>query len=159
MKNLVLSLIIVFGFCGISFGQDYNSAIGLRLGLTTSVTYKSFLNETAAFEIFGSFRSQSFYNSFGVNGAYLIHNEIESVDRLKWYYGGGVGIAAYSYDTDYTGNTGNIGFTLNGYLGLEYTLQDAPISFSIDWVPTYIVGGVSGFGADNGALAVRYILN
>lgn len=159
MKKIVLSIIVVIGFCGISFAQDYNSAIGLRLGLVNSVSYKAFLTETAAFEIFGSFRSQELFTTFGVNAGYQIHGDIESVDRLRWYYGAGAGVAAYSYDSAYVGDGGGIGLAINGYLGLEYTLQDAPISFSIDWIPTFVLGGVSGFDSDHGALVVRYVLD
>jgi hypothetical protein len=50
--------------------------------------------------------------------------------------------------------------TISGYLGLEYTLEGAPVSFSLDWAPTLYIGGFgSGFGGGYGALAARYVLS
>lgn len=160
MKNLLFVFALLLGTFGMSQAQDYNAAVGLRFGYPLSVTYKTFMNETSALEAYVGFRSYTFYKEFRVNGAYLIHNEIESVDRLKWYYGGGAGLAFYSYDNFYVGDDGGVGVTLSGYLGLEYTLDGTPVSFSVDWVPTYFIGGSGlGFGADNGALSARYVLN
>ena len=160
MKNLLFVFIFLLGTFGISQAQDYNSAVGLRFGYPLSATYKTFLSETNAAEIYAGFRSYFGYKEFRVNGAYLIHNEIESVERLKWYYGAGPGLAFYSYDSIFAGDEGGLSITVSGYLGLEYTLDGTPLSFSVDWVPTYFIGGFgSGFGADNGALSVRYILN
>ena len=160
MKNLLLVLVFLFGTFSVSQAQDYNSAVGLRFGYPLSVTYKTFLNETAAAEVYAGFRNYAFYKEFRVNAAYLLHNEISSVDRLKWYYGAGPGLAFYSYDSLFGGDEGGISLTISGYLGLEYTLDGTPLSFSVDWVPTYFLGGFgSGFGADNGALSVRYVLS
>ena len=97
---------------------------------------------------------------FRVNGAYLIHNDLESVDRLKWYYGAGAGLAFYSYDNLFSGEEGGMSVTISGYIGAEYTLESAPVSFSVDWAPTFFLGGFgSGFGAGYGALAARYVLS
>ena len=139
----------MLGFLGMGQAQDYQSAVGVRLGYPLSATYKMFLNETAAVEGYVGFRSRLGITETRVNAAYQIHNAIESVDGLKWYYGAGPGLALYS---------GGISMALSGYIGLEYTLADTPVSFSVDWVPTYILGEASGFGAGDGAIAVRYIL-
>jgi len=162
MKNLLFVFIFLFGTFGVSQAQDYNAAVGLRLGYPVSVSYKMFLNETAAVEAYAGFRNRFFYREFSVNAAYLIHNDIESVDRLKWYYGAGAGLAFFSsrnvFGTPVDGD--GISIPVSGYIGLEYTLDGAPVSFSVDWRPTfYIGGGGSGFGAGYGALAARYILN
>jgi hypothetical protein len=160
MKNLLFVLVFLFGTFSVSQAQDYNSAVGLRFGYPLSVTYKTFLNETAAVEAYAGFRSYTGYTQFRVNAAYQIHNEIESVERLKWYYGGGAGLAFYSFDNSVS--DGGMSISISGYLGLEYTLEGTPVSFSVDWVPTFFIGGYSGidsFGAGNGALAVRYVLN
>ena len=159
MKNLLYVFVFLFGSFGVSQAQDYSSAVGLRLGYPISATYKTFLNETSAVEGYVGYRSFFGFSEFRVNAAYLIHNEIEDVDRLKWYYGAGPGLVFYSYDNIFAGDQGGIGIILSGYIGLEYTLEGTPISFSIDWTPGFVIGGQSGFGADNGALAVRYILD
>ena len=159
MKKLLFVFAMLLGTFGISQAQDYNSAVGLRFGYPLSVTYKTFLNESSAVEVYAGFRSWFGYNEFRINAAYLIHNEIENVDRLKWYYGGGAGVTFFSYESFYLDNDGNIGLALTGYVGLEYTLDGAPISFSLDWAPTLYIGGVGGFGAGYGALSARYVLD
>ena len=159
MKNLLFVLALVLGSVGISQAQDYNSAVGLRFGYPLSVSYKMFLNEANAIEAYAGFRNWAFYREVRINGAYLIHNELESVERLKWYYGAGAGVAIFSYDTGYIGDDGGVGLTISGYLGVEYTLDGTPVSFSLDWVPSFYLGGVGGFGAGYGALAARYVLD
>lgn len=158
MKNLLFVFVFLLGTFGVSQAQDYNSAVGLRFGYPLSATYKTFLNETAAVEGFAGFRSFFGYTEFRVNAAYQIHNNIENVERLRWYYGAGPGLAFYSFDSSVL--DGGMSITLSGYLGLEYTLDGTPISFSVDWVPTLYIGGYgSGFGGGYGALSARYVLN
>lgn len=159
MKNLLYVIVILFGSISMTQAQDYNSAVGLRLGYPLSVTYKKFLNENTAAEAFAGYSSIGTYSEFRVNAAYLIHNEFDDVERLKWYYGGGAGVAFLSYNAFHVGNRGGVGLALSGYLGLEYTLEDAPVSFSIDWVPTFFIGGIGAFRPGYGALAARYILD
>ena len=160
MKNLLFVFIFLLGSFGVSQAQDYGSAVGLRFGYPLSVTYKTFLNENSAVEAYAGLRSYAFYREFRVNAAYLIHTELESVERLKWYYGAGPGLAFYSYRTGFLGDEGGMSITLSGYLGLEYTLDETPVSFSVDWVPTFYLGGFgSGFGAGYGALSARYVLD
>ncbi|MFT4534808.1 MAG: hypothetical protein ACJA1A_001252 [Saprospiraceae bacterium] len=159
MKNLFLVLIIFLGGVVTSQAQDYNSAIGLRLGYPTSITYKKFVSESNAFEIYGGLRGIGNGTSIRANAAYLIHNELGDTERLKWYYGAGVGVAFYRFNNGFGTGSSNTSLTVSGYIGLEYTLEDVPVSFSLDWNPTYFLGGFgSGFGADGGALAVRYVL-
>jgi hypothetical protein len=158
MKNLYLVVIIFFGGMISAQAQDYDSAIGLRLGFPTSITYKKFITETNAFEVYGGIRGEGTGTSIRANAAYLIHTELGDTEGLKWYYGGGAGVAFYSFDAGFVGDSGS-SITASGYIGLEYTLDDIPLTFSIDWTPTIFIGGFGrGFGTDNGALAVRYIL-
>ena len=158
MKNLFLVLIIFLGGVMTSQAQDYNSAIGLRLGYPTSITFKKFVSETSAFEVYGGIRGIGVGTSIRANAAYLIHTELGDIENLKWYYGGGAGVSFYRFDSDYFGTSGT-SLTVSGYVGLEYTLEDIPLTLSVDWSPTYFIGGFGkGFGADGGGLGVRYIL-
>jgi hypothetical protein len=150
MKNLFLVFIIFLGCVITSQAQDYDSAIGLRLGYPNSVTYKKFVSESNAIELYGGIRSYFGSTLININGAYQIYTPIESVDNLQWYYGAGAGV-----------NLGN-GFTsisLSGYIGLDYRFEDIPIALSIDYVPTYFLGSSAlNFQSGYGNLAVRYIL-
>ena len=140
--------------------QDYRSAVGLRFGYPLSVSYKTFLTETNAVEAYVGFRGYGSASWFSINAAYQIHNDIESVEGLQWYYGGGAGAQFWSYDFDDASSTT---FSLAGYLGLQYTFVDAPVSLTVDWVPTIFLGNslynsFNTFGGAYGALGARYTL-
>ena len=143
--------------------QTYETAIGLRLGLPTSLTVKHFITDSHALEGYVGFRGRNGYNWFHISGAYLIHNPIEDVDNLLWYFGGGATIFFWNFDDGFL-NAGNFSSTsigVQGYIGLDYSFDDVPINLSVDWVPTIYLGDSfsTGFSGGFGALAVRYTLN
>lgn len=163
MKNIIYSLVLFMlaSFAGENLqAQDYQSAVGLRLGSPVSVSYKKFMNENNAIELYAGFRSFDGYSWFSAAGAYQIHSDIESVSGLRWYYGFGATALFFSFDDDFLGDDdGKLGIGIQGYLGLEYTLENTPISFSADWIPTFFLSGFgNGFGSEYGALSVRYVL-
>ncbi len=139
--------------------QNYTGSLGLRLGAYNGITYKGFINEKAAIEVYGTFRSySSSYSFITATGLYEIHNAISNAGGLKWYYGGGITAGFYSFDKTYLGsnNTSTI-FGITGVLGLEYVFKELPINVSLDWSPTYYFSSGSGFTGDYFALSVRYI--
>ena len=142
--------------------QNFKSAVGARLGYPLSITYKQFISESGAFEVyagtrgFGSLNTR--YRWYTISGAYQIHKPIESVEGLDYYYGAGASVYFWSFDYDTNSSTTTFG--LQGYGGLSYTFADKPINISVDWVPTFFLNGFgSGFGAGYGSLAVRYVLS
>lgn len=141
--------------------QEYGSAIGLRLGYPLSLTYKTFISESSAVEVFGGLRGFSGYSWINVGGAYQVHKPIEGVDGLNWYFGGGASVFFWSYKNTFGGDTSSsTTFGVLGNLGLDYKFEDSPINLSADWMPIYFFNGFgSGFGGGYGALAVRYTLN
>lgn len=150
MKNIYLVLIVFLGGVVTSQAQNYDSAVGLRLGNPNSITYKKFVSESNAIELYGGIRSYSGSTLLNINGAYQIYTAIESVDNLQWYYGAGAGVAL--------GN-GFTSVSLSGYIGLDYKFEDIPLAISIDYVPTYFLGSSAlNFQGGYGNLAVRYIL-
>lgn len=161
MKKLLITILMIAGFfINENQAQEYNSAVGLRLGVPTSISYKTFINSTNAVELFGGIRSRKSYTQIDVSAGYLFHNDLEEVDNLDWYYGVGAGVAVFNYDDAFVGDKGGVSISALGFIGLEYTFSDLPLSASVDWVPRFYIGGqASGFGAGYGALAVRYILN
>ncbi len=167
LKTLIFTLALSFLATSFIQAQGYNSAVGLRLGVPASVSYKMFINDSGhALEGYVSFRSQkSFgarYSWIGVNAAYQVHNEISSVDGLYWYYGGGASAFFWNFDNDFIGGSdqSSVSFGLQGYLGLDYKLANTPVNFSADWVPTFFLNGYgNGFGGGYGAFAVRYTID
>ncbi len=163
MKNLFTLFLVLFFCVGLTQNgqaQNYNSAIGVRLGYPLSVSYKTFISETNALEVYAGFRGFTGYSWFSLNAAYQIHNDISSVEGLQWYYGVGAGILFFNFDNNFfNDNSSNTSFSVQGYLGLDYKFVNAPINLTLDWVPTYFINGFgSGFGAGYGSLGVRYVL-
>ena len=167
MTRLRLFILTLF-CCGLAFSslqaQGYEKAIGLRLGYPVSISYKMFLNNSNnAIEAFVNYRSQKVFSygwtRVGVGAAYQVHNPISEVDGLQWYYGGGASLYFWTYDDGFAdfADEANLSLGIQGYLGLDYKFANAPVNLSLDWVPTFYISEYGdGFGADNGALAVRY---
>ena len=162
MKKLKLVLLVigllVMG-SNLVNAQTYRNAIGIRFAWDAGLTFKHFMNESAAFEIIASRRGYVDFSYTRLTGLYLIHNPIKSVEGLQWYYGGGASILFYSgsyYDTHSSDSKTILG--LMGALGLDYKFKDVPIALSVDWLPGFFFasGNGTGFAGDYGALAARY---
>lgn len=160
LLGLLLSAFVLLP--NLTKAQEYQSAIGARLGYPLAASYKQFINETNAFEVYAGFRSWSTYSWFSLSGAYQVHKQLTSdVPELYWYFGGGASVYFWNYKSTFLDdNSANTSFALQGYLGLEYTFDDTPLSLSVDWIPTIFLNGYgSGFGAGYGTLAARYVLS
>jgi hypothetical protein len=160
MKQLFFTLLLSLSF-GTIYSQNYKTAAGLRLGYPLSVSYKTFISEPGAIEVFAGYRGFSFYRWFTVGGLYQHHNPFPDVEGLRWYYGGGASAFFWSYDDLFVGTTDNssVSFGILGNVGLDYRVKDQPLNLSIDWVPAFSFNGYGkGFGAGYGALSARYIL-
>jgi len=163
MKKIALLffMLIGLGFASQVKAQDYQSAIGLRLGYPLSVTYKTFLSGSNALELYAGYRGYSgIYSYFSAGGLYEIHKPFPDVNGLMWYYGFGASVQFFTYDNNYVfnDNTGSVGFGLSGVIGLDYKFADAPFNLSLDFLPTIRIGGWDGGYYTWGALSARYVL-
>jgi hypothetical protein len=172
MKQLlIMAAIAMLSLCFSthSNAQEYQSAIGARLGSPVSLSYKTFLGGSSnAIELFVNYRGRlGLFNNYGWNrygagGAYLVHFPIEDVlDGLFWYAGGGASVYFWGYDDSIIFNDAdNLSFGIQGYIGFDYKVEDMPLNISIDWSPNILINGyVNGFGVRYGAVSVRYTLN
>ena len=164
MKKIALlfSMLFVLAMANDLKAQNYQSAVGLRLGVPLGISYKFFISEPGAIELYLGFRSYSFgYTYINPGAMYQHHFPISSIDGLSWYVGGGASVFLYNYKSSFGGvEDGSFGIGLNGVLGLDYKFTNAPINISADWTPTiYLSGYNTGFGGGAGALSVRYVLN
>ena len=149
--------------------QNYKMSVGARLGSPISASFKLFVSDANAVEVFANYRSDKVstiygnygWSWFGVGASYQMHADLDIMDGLQWYYGAGVSALYYDYgDSGYYDNYDNISFGLQGNLGLDYKFANAPVNLSLDWVPTYYINGfINGFGAGYGALSVRYVIS
>ena len=159
-KNLFSSFALIAGlilFTNSLNAQDYKSAIGLRLGIYNGVTFKTNLSETGALEFFGTARFASGFRWLTVTGLYEYTQPIKDVDGMRWYVGGGLSAFNYSYDFSGTSD-GFTTFGITGIAGIEYTLKEAPINFSLDWSPTFLFKSEYGFTGNYFALSARYVI-
>lgn len=160
-----LKHLLILGVLGVSlniYSQEYKSAIGLRLGIPLSVTYKTFLNEKAALEFVAGYRNNTYWKYIDLGGYYEYHMPFPNVQGLKWYFGGGVNVFIWSYDDVYYANNNykSTNFGIAGCIGLDYKFADMPLNLSVDWIPTFFISSdiYSGFNGGQGALAVRYVI-
>jgi hypothetical protein len=160
MKHLLFTLLLCFAFGTFTNAQNYKSAIGLRLGVPLSVSYKTFISEPGAIEVFAGLRGYTFYRWFTVGGLYEHHKPISELEGLSWYFGGGAAAYFWSFDDTFLGGADNssTSFAILGTLGLDYKFQKEPVNLSIDWVPAFSLNGYgNGFAGGYGALSARYV--
>ncbi|MBK8565386.1 MAG: hypothetical protein IPN76_19075 [Saprospiraceae bacterium] len=154
---LVISLVTFFGASALT-AQNYKSAIGARVGYPWAVSFKTFVAGNNAIELYGGYRGFARYGWFSANGAYQVHFDLEGVDGLQWYVGAGAGLQFYRYDNDLLDAGDNLGVSIQGYVGLDYKVEDIPLSITLDWVPNIFINGyVNGFRGLYGNLGVRYV--
>lgn len=127
MKTLKpVTALFVVAFLSGTNAQDYKSAIGVKLGYGLVASYKTFLNEKSAVDIFGGIR----WGGIAAGAYYEIHKPIKSVERLKWYWGGGASFTTWDYG--YAGFDSYYELGVSGVLGLDYTFDDYPVNVSVD---------------------------
>lgn len=163
MKRILFSFLFLACFAGAAQAQSYKKAIGLRFGVPNSISYKHFLNENGAIEVFGGFRNYSAgiygYGYISAGALYQYHKPIPSVENLQWYFGGGASAFFWHWDDGYPDSDSNTSFGVMGCLGLDYKFASIPLNLSIDWAPVFFLNGFgNGFTAGYGALSARYVL-
>jgi hypothetical protein len=71
---------------------------------------------------------------------------------LNWYYGGGASIGSYKRrDFD-----GEVFFSADGVIGLDYKFNGAPINLALDWRPRLEITPNSGLSSNDLGLAIRF---
>jgi hypothetical protein len=143
------SLIFLISFC-ISLNTDaqqYKSALGLRYGSISNVggpavSYKQFIKENTSIEGIFAFR-----DPVSIGALYQIHKDINSVQNLSWYYGGGAYVAFSKPD---------IGIGILGNIGLDYKFEGVPINLSLDFKPEFAIAPKAGIDFNTFGFAIRY---
>jgi hypothetical protein len=138
-----------------SYGQDYRTSLGLRVGLPYGLTVKHFLNKYNALEGVLAARWQGFI----VTGLYENEHRTGQYPGLNWFWGFGGHIGFWganenpNLEPTYSGSV--IG--ADAILGIEYTFDDIPINLSLDILPSVNLIGHTGWGGINGAISIRYV--
>lgn len=129
---------------------DYKNALGVKF-YPGGVSYKHFITDKNAVELIGYFYNRG----TRITGLYEIHGDIENAGGLKWYIGPGAHVGFYN--NKYYGGRSFVG--VDGVVGLDYKIREAPINLSLDWQPSFEFGEGSGFNGNWGGFAIRYVLN
>ncbi|MBC7409850.1 MAG: hypothetical protein H7339_15800 [Arcicella sp.] len=152
----IQKLLLLFAFISISNlsnAQLYKSALGIRLGPSNGVTFKSFINKNAAIEAIATFR----YQGIGLTGLYEIHGRAFNSRDFNWFIGGGGHVFLWGNDRPkFLDREQSLVLGLDGILGLEAKLRGIPLAISLDWKPTINIVNYSGFWGDEIALSLRY---
>ena len=136
-KVLVLLTLLITGFLGNS--QDYDWGIGGRFSkFGLGATGKYFFQPDKAAELIATNISGVIYTGGLLTGLYEIHKPFHartlSITSMSWYYGFGAHVGTFS---DVGLSTGFSSFGVNGVIGLEYIIEQAPISLTLDVMPTW----------------------
>ncbi len=161
-QQIIVGAIAFLGLFAASHlqAQTYKSAIGVRAGYPWAATFKTFISDNSAIELYGAARGYTNYGWISINGAYQLHFPIEGVDGLQWYVGAGAGIHFWHYSKAFGDPDAKQSISVHGYLGLDYKLPDIPLNVTLDWVPNIFLNGYgSGFYGRYGNLGVRYVLS
>ncbi|MFC4230845.1 hypothetical protein ACFOW1_03010 [Parasediminibacterium paludis] len=136
-----------------SMGSDYQTAIGIKF-YPTALSVKHFIAPNKAIEGLGYF----YNDGTRVTGLYELHYDINGVEGLKWYIGPGAHIAFWNDDWKKNNPTRNssLAIGVDGILGVDYKIKNAPLNISFDWQPSLNLIGYTYFEAGWGGLGVRY---
>jgi hypothetical protein len=161
-KTILCVSLFLFLVCR-SYGEEYETAIGVRFGgVTQGISVKHFLNTNSALEGILSFG----HHSFLVTGLYEKQLPVNGAPGLYWFYGIGVHIGFYNggdyfyytkhgqrYYYDDRSSSAVLGIDL--ILGMEYKFQNAPITIGLDIKPAFdFVEAFPGYW--DGALTARF---
>lgn len=154
MKRFLTIMLVLAALTISAQAQSYKTAIGLRGGDPSGITFKTFLGGENALELVAG--TAYFGHNLNVTGLYEWQKPTGWTPNLDWFIGPGAHVgfwnAAYKDDYDSSINVG-----LDGIIGLEYTLDDIPLNFSLGIGPTFqIIGGPDWYHW-NGGIAIRYV--
>lgn len=157
MKKFII-ITVLFLLTSVALqAQSFKRAAGLRAGWSNGLTYKQFINESAAIE--GILYSR--WRGLQLTGLYEKH-VMTATTGLDWYYGVGAHIGFWrgykghpwfkddNYDRSYT----TVG--IDGIIGIQYTFQEVPFNLSLDYKPSFELFGYTGFWGGDAALSIRY---
>ncbi|KYG83421.1 hypothetical protein [Roseivirga echinicomitans] len=162
MKKIIVSTFIfalLFTVSNEAKAQNYNTALGLRFGGTSGVTF-----DKGHFEGILGFWG----NGFSVTALHVNYATAFETPELNWFYGYGGHVAFFN-----NGNPGNnygrgdrryddstVGFGVDGIIGLEFKPNEIPFAFSFGLKPFLEIDTNGNFyGAPDPAIGIKYIIN
>ena len=156
MKKIAVILICaLMALPGMLKAQDYERSIGIRFGLPFGLAYKHAVGNDQALEFIAAGTILRELRGLTLTGLYEFHFYPFTIDGLFLY--AGVGGHAGLYSANQFGNQGTFNFGPNAIIGIEYYFYDAPVSISLDFMPTYNIFSPASYESE-GAISIRYVL-
>jgi hypothetical protein len=135
------------------YATPYKKAIGVKM-YPSAISYKVFVKSNNAFEYLGYLS----LDGFRATALYEKYMPIDGNENLTWYVGYGAHLGLWSEEWKKNNPNHNAGIALgvDGILGLDYKVKNAPLNLSVDWQPSFNFVGASYFESGWAGLGVRY---
>jgi hypothetical protein len=137
------------------FNTGYKKAIGVKM-YPSAISYKSFMTNNKAIELLGYFTLDGFRTTVMIEK----YSAFANTEPLSWYigYGGHLGIWSEEWKKNNPTHKAGIALGVDGIIGLDYKVKNAPLNLSIDWQPSFNFVGSSYFESGWAGLGIRYTL-
>ncbi len=134
-----------------AFSQNYQNAVGLKIGYDVSLNYKTHLSSTNGLDLGVNLSGLFNKNGLGIlaSGFYTWEYQLGGVNGLSWYAGPGAYIGLF------LGDPLSFNASINAMVGIEYKFSDLPLALSIDWTPGLNLTGIA-FSWHGGGIGVKY---
>ena len=135
------------------YTTGYQKAIGVKM-YPSAISYKSFLTDTKAIEALGYFTLDGFRATVLIEK----YSPFANTDQLSWYigYGGHLGLWSEEWKKNNPTHDAGIALGVDGVLGLDYKIKNAPLNLSLDWQQSFNIVGSSYFESGWAGLGIRY---
>ncbi len=154
MKRVSTIMVLLVALTIGAQAQSYKSAIGLRGGDPSGISFKTFINSTNALEFVAG--TGYFGHNLNLTGYYEWQKPTGWAPNLDWFIGPGAHLGFWNstYRDEYSTNV-IMGF--DGIIGLEYTLDDIPLNFAVGAGPSFNLTTGPAWYYWNGGFSVRYV--
>lgn len=151
---LFLALVLLSALSAV--GQNYNNAIGLRLGYPFGITAKFGLKGTNQLELIAA----GYGNGLTLTGLWEHHWYPADRKEFSVYAGGGGHVGVFNDKRGpYFERSGssNLNLGVDGIVGIEWTFTQAPINLSFDYKPAFSIIEPVGYWYGDAGFSVRYV--
>lgn len=141
------SILLLFGLIILSqtylAAQNYTQAVGIRGGTISGVTYRHKISELEAYEGIAHFKGNSIM--LAILKEHFQPYSVDFSEFLFLMYGYGLHVG-YKYTDHYSSIFGTFNyykklftpiFGIDGFIGLEYRINEIPFIVSVDYKPFF----------------------
>ena len=136
--------------------HEYERSLGLKM-FPGAISYKWKWDASSKAEALLYMSSEG----FRLTGLYEKYFPLTpEVPGLNWFIGGGAhwGIWSDNWKNRYPTRESGIAIGVDGIIGLDYKLKNAPLNISLDWQPSFNIIGYQYFEGGWGGIGIRYVL-